>query len=343
MATRIAINGCGRIGRAFLKKALEHSELEVVAVNDLAPVENIAYLIKYDSTYGRSGLSVEVNEGDTPELKIGKNNIKYLSVREPSELPWGDLDVDIVVESTGLFATYEKSKAHLDAGAKRVVISAPVKGDPVEGVTGATVLMGVNEELLKTCNISSNASCTTNAGSPLISILNESIGVEKAVLTTVHGYTASQGLVDGPHKKNVRLGRAAGVNIVPTSTGAAIATTKAIPELEGKFDGIALRVPVIAGSMVDVTFISKKGTTVEEVNKALSDAALSDRWSGIFATTTEELVSTDILGEPYASIADLNLTRVIDGNLVKVCAWYDNEGGYTHALVAHVLSVSNHV
>lgn len=342
MATRIAINGCGRIGRAFLKKALGRTELEVVAVNDLAPVENIAYLIKYDSTYGKSGIAVEVIEGEKSVLKIEGKEVAYLSVKDPAELPWKELDVDIVVESTGLFTSFEKSQAHITAGAKRVVISAPVKDEAVDGV-GATVLMGVNEDALKTCVISSNASCTTNAGSPLISILDEAIGIEKAVLNTVHGYTASQSIVDGPHKKNVRLGRAAAMNIVPTSTGAAIATTKALPQLEGKFDGIALRVPVVAGSMADITFIAKKNTTVEEVNKALSTAALSDQWSGIFSTTEEELVSTDILGEPYASIADLSLTRVIDGNLVKVCAWYDNEAGYTHALVEHVLAVSSHV
>lgn len=338
--TRIAINGCGRIGRAFLKKALNEGDLEVVAVNDLADVENIAYLLEYDSVYGKSSLDVSVKGG---QLLINGKIITYLSVKDPEMLPWDDLDIDIVVESTGFFTTTEKAQAHLKAGAKRVVISAPLKGEPVEGITSETVLMGVNEDKLKTCDISSNASCTTNAGSPIMAILDEAIGIEKAMLNTIHGYTGSQGLVDKPNKKNMRFGRAAAINIIPTSTGAAIATTKALPNLEGKFDGIALRVPIVAGSIADITFIAKKDTTELEVNDALRDAAKEKRWEGIFTTTKEDLVSTDILGEPYASIADLSLTRVVDGNLVKVLAWYDNEAGYTHALVQHVLTVAKHI
>lgn len=338
--TRIAINGCGRIGRAFLKKALAERNLEIVAVNDLADVENIAYLLEYDSVYGKSNLKIEAKGG---KLHIDSTVITYLSVKDPEMLPWDDLDIDIVVESTGFFTTTEKAQAHLTAGAKRVVITAPLKGEPVDGITSETVLMGVNENKLKTCDISSNASCTTNAGSPIIAILDEAIGIEKAVLNTIHGYTGSQGLVDRPNKKNMRFGRAAAVNIIPTSTGAAVATTKALPELDGKFDGIALRVPIVAGSIADITFIAKKDTTELEVNDALRDAAKEKRWEGIFTTTKEDVVSTDILGQPYASIADLSLTRVVDGNLVKVLAWYDNEAGYTHALIQHVLTVAKHI
>ncbi|HVW71756.1 MAG TPA: type I glyceraldehyde-3-phosphate dehydrogenase, partial [Candidatus Paceibacterota bacterium] len=246
-----------------------------------------------------------------------------------------DLDIDVVIESTGFFTDYDKAKAHVDAGAKHVVITAPVKND-VEGL-GATVLMGINEESVKSCPITSNASCTTNSASPLISILDAAIGIEKAILSTTHAYTASQALVDGPSKKDLKEGRAAAQNIVPTSTGAAIAVTQVYESLKGKFDGISLRVPVPAGSIADVTFIAKRPTTVEEVNAVLSNAAKDPRWEGIFSVTQDELVSSDIVGEPIASIADLGMTRVVDGNLVKVLAWYDNEMGYTESLVRHAL------
>jgi glyceraldehyde 3-phosphate dehydrogenase len=257
-------------------------------------------------------------------------------------LPWKDLGIDVVVEATGVFASFEKAKVHIDAGAKRVVITAPVKEAPADD-TQATVLMGINEEKLKTCIVSSNASCTTNAGAPLIQILNDSLGIEKAVLNTVHGYTASQSIVDGPSKKDWKEGRAAAQNIVPTSTGSAIAVTQAVPELVGKFDGIAMRVPIVAGSIADVTFISKKNTTVKEVNEILKKAAKEPRWQGIFSVTEEPLVSSDIIGSLYGSIADLNLTRVIDGNLVMVCAWYDNEMGYTNTLLQHVLKIGQYL
>ena len=328
----IAINGFGRIGRAFFKLALEQEELDVVAINDLGDPENLAYLLKYDSVYGPSGLDIEVEDGN---LVVNGKKVLLLSEKDPSKLPWKKLNVDVALESTGIFATYGESQMHLKAGAKRVVVSAPVKDEPPKGIEGATVLMGLNHEKLKTCDISSNASCTTNAGSPLIAILDESIGVEKAVLNTVHGYTSTQSLIDGPNTK-MRRGRAAAVNIVPSSTGAAIATTKAYPQLEGKFDGIAMRVPVPAGSMVDVTFLAKKETSVEEVNRVMVKAAQSDRWKGVFTVTDDPIVSSDILGSPFASIADLEMTRVVDGNMVKVCAWYDNEMGYAHMLVKHV-------
>ena len=241
-----------------------------------------------------------------------------------------------MVESTGLFTSYDKAAVHLTAGAKKVVISAPSKGGD-GSVKGETILMGVNEEKFGTCDVTSNASCTTNAASLLIAILDENFGIEKAVLNTVHGYTASQALVDGPSKKDLREGRAAAQNIVPSSTGAAIAVTQAFTKLEGLFDGISIRVPVPAGSIVDVTFISKKNTTAEEVNDVLRKAAGSDRWKNIFSATDEELVSSDILGSHYGSIADLKMTRVVGGNLIKVMAWYDNEAGYTNMLIDHVI------
>jgi len=336
---RVAINGCGRIGRAFLKIAKDRPEIEIVAVNDLADINNIAYLLKYDSVYGKSDFEVFAKTGSKPTLSIEGKEVIYLSEKDPAVLPWKDLNIDIVVESTGLFTNFDKAKAHINAGAKRVVISAPAKGESVE--RGATVLMGVNEKELSTCKISSNASCTTNAGSPLLAILDEAIGVEKAILNTVHGYTASQAIVDAPNKKDWREGRAGAQNIIPSSTGAAIATAKALKQFENKFDGISVRVPVVCGSVADITFISKKNTTVEEVNEALKKASGEARWKGIFTVTEEELVSSDILGLPFASIADLKFTRVVDGNLVKVLAWYDNEMGYTYTLIDHVVKAGN--
>lgn len=333
--TKIAINGAGRIGRAFLKVAQNKPELEVVAINDLADIKNIAYLLKYDSAYGRSGLDINVNE-DGKSFVVNGKTIQYVSEKDPANLPWAALGVDVVVESTGLFTSYEKSQAHIKAGAKRVVISAPVKDAP-DAQQASTVLLGINDDAIKTCVITSNASCTTNAASPLIAILDEVIGIEKAVLNTVHGYTASQGIVDGPNKKDFKEGRAAAHNIVPTSTGAAIAVGKALPQMIGKFDGISMRVPVISGSIADVTFIAKRNTTVQEVNDLLKKAAGDERWKKVFAVTEDPIVSSDIVGDSHASIADLGLTKVIDGNLVKVCAWYDNEMGYTHALVEHVI------
>ena len=326
---RVAINGFGRIGRAFFKIASERKEIEIVAVNDLGDIENMAYLLKYDSVYGKSGLDVKVENGKK-SLSVNGNLVKFLAVKNISELPWKDLDIDVVVESTGLFTDYEKAKEHVSAGAKRVVISAPGKGDETNG---KTVLMGINEKDLEICEVSSNASCTTNAASPLIAILDEALGIEKALLNTVHGYTASQSIVDGPNKKDFREGRAAAQNIVPSSTGAAIAVTKAFPKLSGLFDGISTRVPVSAGSIVDVTFISKKETTKEEVNEILKKAAQEKRWEGIFSVTEEDLVSSDILGSPYGSIADLKMTRVVGGNVVKVMGWYDNEMGYVHRMM----------
>ncbi|MEO5367412.1 MAG: type I glyceraldehyde-3-phosphate dehydrogenase [Magnetococcus sp. WYHC-3] len=332
---KVAINGCGRIGRAFLKLAIKRAEIEITAVNDLTSPENIAYLLKYDTAYGASGLDVFVKGG---KLFVEGKEIEYLSEKDPSLLPWGKLEIDIVIESTGLFASYEKSRAHITAGAKKVLITAPVKDAPKDK-TEKMVLLGVNENDLEGALIVSNASCTTNAGSPIIAILDEVIGIEKAMLNTVHAYTASQSLVDGPNKKDWREGRAGAQNIVPSSTGAAIAITKVFPKLEGKFDGISMRVPVIVGSIVDITFLAKRNTSVEEVNEVLEKASKDKKWHGIFDTTKEQLTSRDIIGNPHASIADLSFTRVVDKNLVKILAWYDNEMGYTNTLVEQVVKM----
>lgn len=336
---KLGINGFGRIGRAFLKVAWDRPEIEILAVNDLGDVANMAYLLKHDTVYRNWNHDIKV-EGQ--EIIIDGKRVKVLAEKDPANLPWKDLGVDVVVESTGLFTSYDKAEAHIKAGAKKVVISAPAKGGD-DSVHGETILLGVNEEKFGTCDITSNASCTTNAASPLIAILHEALGIEKAILNTVHGYTASQGIVDGPNKKDFREGRAAAQNIVPSSTGAAIAVTKAFPQLTGLFDGISIRVPVPAGSIADITFISKKETTVEEVNNILKKAAQDPRWNKIFAVTEEDLVSSDILGESHASIADLKMTRVVGGNLVKVLGWYDNEMGYTYTLVDHVIKTGESI
>ena len=331
---RVAINGFGRIGRAFLKIAWERSDIEVVAINDLGSIESLAYLLKHDTVYRTWNHDIKITGTN---LTIDGKEVKFISEKDTTKLPWKDLNIDVVVESTGLFTAYDKAKFHIDCGAKKVVITAPAKEGEDASVAGATILLGVNEDKFGTCDITSNASCTTNAASPLIGILDEAIGIEKAILNTVHGYTASQALVDGPSKKDLREGRAAAQNIVPSSTGAAIAVAKAYPSLVGLFDGISIRVPVPAGSIVDVTFIAKRATTVEEITELLKKAAADPRWEKVFAVTDEPLASSDILGNTHASIADLAMTRVVGGNLVKVMAWYDNEWGYTSSLVEHVV------
>ena len=331
---RVAINGFGRIGRAFVRASYGKG-VDIVAVNDLGSPESLAYLLKYDTVYGRAPFPVSLENGI---LAIGDMKAKLCSEKDPAALPWKDIGVDIVVESTGIFNDYGKAAAHITAGAKKVVITAPAKGDAPAGINAGMVLMGINDEKLKTCQISSNASCTTNSASPLIAILDEAIGIEKAILSTVHAYTATQALVDGPSKKDLREGRAAAQNIIPSSTGAAVAVAAVYEPLKGKFDGISLRVPVPAGSIADITFIAKHPTTVEEVNAALSTAAKDPRWEGIFTVTNEDFVSSDIVGQHYGAIADLSMTRVVDGTLVKVLSWYDNEMGYVATLVKHVLA-----
>ncbi len=329
---KIAINGFGRIGRTFFRQAFGHPEIDIVAINDLGEIENLAYLLRYDTVYRTYEKSVEVSDG---KLVIDGAEVAVLQERDPAKLPWGELDVDIVVESTGIFTTYEKSKAHLDAGAKRVVITAPADD------TVPHVLAGGNEFSKDLARITSDASCTTNAAVPLVSIFELDPGIEKALLNTVHGYTASQSLVDGPAKKDARRGRAAAQNIVPSSTGAAEAVILSQPWLREIFDGIALRVPVVTGSIIDLTFVSKKVTSVQEINNIMRRAAQDKRWQGIFTASEEPLVSSDIIGNTHASIADLSLTRVVGGSLVKVMAWYDNEWGYAATLLRHVLALKS--
>jgi len=338
---KVAINGAGRIGRAFFKLAQNNPGIDVVAINDLGDIDNIAYLLKYDTAYGAAQFDIKVKE-DKKAFLVNNKEIEFLSEKNPGDLPWKYLNIDVVVESSGAFTTFKKAKAHVDAGAKRVVITAPSKDDPKDD-SEATVLMGINDDKLKTCLVSSNASCTTNSASPVIQILHEKIGIEKALLNTTHALTASQSSVDSPNKSNLREGRASGYNIIPTSTGSAIAVTKAIPELEGKFDGISMRVPIMTGSIADITFISKRDTTVEEINNILKEAAKEPRWEGIFTITEDPIVSSDIIGSLYGSIADLGLTRVVGGNLVNVLAWYDNEMGYTATLVKHVLAIGKYL
>ncbi|MEA2112647.1 MAG: glyceraldehyde 3-phosphate dehydrogenase NAD-binding domain-containing protein [Patescibacteria group bacterium] len=334
---RVAINGFGRIGRVFFRLACDNPEIEIVAINDLADKNNLNYLLKYDTPYQRCS-------SDCTERVKG---VQFLNEPDPHHLPWKDLGIEVVVEATGVFNTYEKANSHIEAGAGRVVLTAPVKNEkdpsletPDYGISGKTVLMGINEDELKTCQISANGSCTTNAVSPVLQILNQQIGVEKAILNTIHSYTSTQKLVDSPNKKDYRKGRAGAQNIIPTSTGAAIATTLVISELVGKFDGMAMRVPTVLGSIVDLTFVSKKDTTKEEVNLTLKKASQKENWKNVFSVTEEPVVSSDIIGNPYASIADLSLTKVIGGNLVKVLIWYDNEMGYARTLVKHVLKTN---
>jgi len=336
---RVAINGFGRIGRLFFRQAFEMSDLEIVAINDLGDVENLAYLLKYDTVYGRYGKEVKADMANGKLIVDGKE-INFIQVKDPALLPWKDMQIDIAVESTGLFDAYEKSKIHLTAGAKRVVITAPAKDD--DGPDGQTVLMGVNEDNAKTCQITSNGSCTTNSASPVIQVLSETLGIQKAMLATVHAYTATQALVDGPIRggHDFRKGRAAAQNTVPETTGAAIAVARAIPEMKGKFDGVSFRVPNITGSISSITFIAKRPTTVEEVAKILSDAAAMPRWQGILRVTNDQLVSSDIIGEPYGATVPLDLIKVVDGDMVNVLSWYDNEAGYVSTLIKHVEKVS---
>lgn len=320
---RIAINGFGRIGRIFFRQAHKHPELEIVAINDLGDKDNLIYLAEHDSVYGK--------------FEFPQKGIRFLAEKDPANLAWKDLDIDVVVESTGFFTSYEKAKAHLDAGAKRVVISAPASGDVL------TFTPNLIPDDIAKHKITSNASCTTNCVNPVAAVMLKNFGIKKAVLSTIHGYTATQSLVDSPCGKDFRRGRAAAANIVPSTTGAAEATIKVINELDGKFDGMAMRVPVISGSIIDITFVTEKKTSVEEMNKIFREAAESKEWKGILRVSEESIVSTDILGEPYGSIVDLSLTKVVDGDLVKVFSWYDNEWGYCAMLIKHIETLKKYL
>lgn len=324
MALKLAINGFGRIGRAAFKIALEHGGIDVVALNDLTDTKTLAHLLRYDTVYGKYAPEVTAKERS---LVVAGKEYPVFAEKDPSKLPWRDLQVDVVIESTGHFVTKEKASAHLAAGAKHVVISAPAKGGDVD-----TFVMGVNQEKLKDQQIVSNASCTTNCIAPVAEVLHRSFGIAKAMMTTIHSYTADQNLVDGPHK-DLRRARAAAQNIVPTTTGAAIATAETIPALKGVFDGLAVRVPTAVGSLADFSILMKKPVTVDEINAAFREAAESKRYKGVLEVTDEPIVSSDIIGNPHASIVDLSLTKVIDGDFVKVIAWYDNEWGYSNTLV----------
>ena len=324
MTTRVGINGFGRIGRNFFRAALEQgADIEIVAVNDLTDNKTLAHLLKYDSITGR--FQGEVSYDDEGIVVNGKH-IKVLAQRNPADLPWGELGVEVVVESTGFFTDGEKAKAHLDAGAKKVVISAPAKN--VDG----TFVMGVNEDKYDgaTMNIVSNASCTTNCLAPLAKVLEENFGIERGIMTTIHSYTGDQRVLDAPHK-DLRRARAAALNMIPTKTGAAQAVALVLPALAGKFDGLAVRVPTPTGSLTDLTFIAKKEVSVEAV-KAAVKAAAEGELKGVLEYTEDPIVSTDIVGDPHTSIFDATETKVI-GNLVKVLSWYDNEWGYSNALV----------
>jgi glyceraldehyde 3-phosphate dehydrogenase len=320
---RVAINGLGRIGRAALRLILESKELELVAVNDIAPAENIAYLVKYDSVYGRFGDEVYAKDGN---LHVDKQSFQFLSEKDPAALPWKELNVDIVIESTGRFTLKEDAGLHIKAGAKYVIISAPTKSEDVP-----TVVFGVNDSG-EDDKIISCASCTTNSLTPVVEVLGRRLGIQKAIMTTIHGYTAGQGIVDGPNKA-LRRGRAGAINIVPTTTGAAIATTKALPQYAGKFDGVAVRVPVPVGSVSDLVALTERNTTKEEINAILTEEANTKRYKEIIRVTNDPIVSSDIIGDPHACIIDLEMTKVVDGNLIKVFAWYDNEWGYTNQMI----------
>lgn len=333
---RIAINGLGRIGRAVLKIASQRPEIEIVAGNDLGDLENIAYLIKYDSVYGRWNKSIEVDKLNN-SLIINGVKLKVFQEPDPTKLPWKDLDVDVVIEATGFFETFEKAEAHITAGARRVVISASAKDDDLSHKLGATVVVGANNEDLKGVNITSNGSCTTNGVVPVVAILSENLGIKKAVLNTIHAYTVSQKLVDGSNKKDWRKGRAGAINIIPTSTGATKTVGKVLKDLDCAFDGVALRVPVPVVSMADITFISSRLTTIEEINNILKKSASDLRWNKTFRVEENPVVSSDLIGDNFASIVDLSLTMVVDGDLVKVLVWYENEWGYSNSLVEHTI------
>ncbi|MCB0284746.1 MAG: type I glyceraldehyde-3-phosphate dehydrogenase [Calditrichaeota bacterium] len=327
---KIAINGFGRIGRAALKIIMDTPGLEIVAVNDLMSIDNADYLLRYDSAYGKYKAEVKVQNN---HLEIGGRKVLFITEKDPAKLPWKDLNIDIVIESTGFFTNREDAEKHIHAGAKTVVISGPTKS-----TNTPTVVHGVNTADGKTA-IFSCASCTTNNVGPVIEILNRRVGIKKAILNTVHAYTASQSLIDAPSKREPRMGRAAAINLAPASTGAAIAVTKTLPELSGRFDGIAIRTPVPVVSISDITFIAIRDTSVEEINKILLEESQTNRYKLVLSITDEPLVSTDIIQSPFASVVDSDMTRVVDGDLVKVMAWYDNEWGFSNQMIRQILEI----
>jgi glyceraldehyde 3-phosphate dehydrogenase len=331
--TKIAINGFGRIGRSFFRNTFgKVPEFEIVAVNDLTDPKNLAYLLKYDTVYGLYDKAVKAGADN---LEVDGKIVKVFAEKDPSKLPWASLGIDVVIEATGFFTDGAKAKVHIDAGAKHVVISAPATGDAV------TAIIGVNDDrFLKMGPISANASCTTNSVAPAIQMILDNFGIKKAVMTTVHGYTATQKLVDAPDSKDYRRGRAAAQNIVPSTTGAAEAVIQSIPVLKGKFQAESIRVPVITGSISIITALVEKNTTIDEVNAVLRKETATPRWSKTVKVVDDPVVVTDIVGEPYGAVLDLTLTQVLDGDMVKVFSWYDNEAGYTATLIEHVKKVA---
>ena len=322
--TRIAINGFGRIGRNVLKILLAKDDAEVVAINDITDAKTLAHLLKHDSSYGTYNRSVEAKED---AIVVDGKEIKILAEKEPANLPWKDMNIDVVIESTGFFTKPEDARKHIEAGAKRVVISAPAKGEGAK-----TIVIGVNDELVEdTDEILSNASCTTNCIAPIMKVLEDNFGIEKAMMTTVHSYTGSQRILDAP-AKDLREARSAAENIVPTTTGASKAAALTVPALQGKFNGLSIRVPTPVVSLSDITAIIKKDTTKEEINELFIKASKEPRFEGIIGVSEEELVSKDFVGDPHSCIVDLPLTDVVCGNMIKVVAWYDNEWGYSNRL-----------
>ena len=321
---RVAINGLGRIGRAALKIIVERPELELVAINDLVDPSNLAYLLKYDTVYGRYSQSVTADESS---LTIGDTTYKVFGEKDPAQLPWSDLGIEVVFECTGVFRKQEGLEKHLQAGAKRVVLSAPAKS---EGI--ATVVYGINQQSADEAKTVSCASCTTNCIAPVVEVMQRRVGIKKAIMTTIHAYTSSQAIVDAPSSK-YRRGRAAAANFVPTSTGAAIATTEVLPELKGKFNGVAVRGPVPVGSISDMVFVCDRPVQVEELNQIFRDEAKTDRYRGVLGVSEDPIVSADIIQDDRASIVDLTMTQVVDGDLVKIMSWYDNEWGYASQMV----------
>ncbi len=328
MAKKVAINGLGRIGSALLKIVMETPELELAAVNDLLPVDNLAYLLRYDSVYGR--YEKEVKAG-TNSLWIDGKEFSMFNEKDPADLPWKELEVDIVFECTGVFRTKQGLEKHLKAGAKQVILSAPEKTGEVE-----MVVHGVNTRK-GSPSMFSCASCTTNCISPVVEVIGRRVGIKKAIMTTIHAYTSSQSLIDGPRNKWSR-GRAAAVNFVPTTTGAAQATTKVLPQYSGKFDGVAIRGPVPVGSIADLVFVTERDVTAQEVNAIFQEESDTERYQGVLGVTRDPIVSSDIIKDPRASIVDLNMTQVVDGDLLKVMSWYDNEWGYACQMVREAVN-----
>ncbi len=320
---KVAINGMGRIGRAAFKIILEKPELELVAINDLMPLDNLAYLLKYDSVYGRYDKTVEIKDGN---LVVGGKTYKFLSERDPAKLPWRELGIDLVFESTGFFTNKEGLDKHVAAGAKYALLSAPSKGEDV-----CCIVHGVTEPPQE-ARVISCASCTTNCITPVVEVMGRRIGIKKAIMTTIHAYTSSQAIVDGPASK-WRRGRSGAVNFVPTSTGAAKATTNVLPQYKGKLDGVAVRGPVPCGSLADIVFVTERPTTVDEIKKIFQEETATPRYKGILGIAEAPLVSSDIIKDPRASVVDLEMTQVVDGDLVKILTWYDNEWGYTNQMV----------